>query len=86
MAAKRLPQSGTNPAGADSYNPRGYPASARGPAGAMGVPTGGGSTQFNPRNGFVTTKHIDNSSGIGVPSALKWRWASIGIDSFNVIP
>lgn len=86
MAAKRMPQSGTNAGGADSYNPRGHPASSQGPSANMGIPSGGGSPSLNPRNGFVSTKYLDGTGKIGVPTSLRWRWASIGIDSYNVIP
>jgi len=86
MAAKRYPQQGTNNAGADSFDPKGYPANAMGPSANMGSPGGGGSPQFDPRNGFVQVVSRSGTGKIGVPTALKWRWAGIGIDSFNVIP
>ena len=87
MAAKRLPQSGTNNAGADSYDPKGHPASSKGPGSPIGEVGGGGSTQFDPKNGFVKITHVGTGSNkIGIPSTLNWRWAGIGIDSFNVIP
>jgi hypothetical protein len=88
MAAKRLPQSGTNNAGADSYDPKGLPATSKGPGSPIGEVGGGGSPQFDPKNGFVkVTHHGTGSNKIGIPSALKWLFGSLpGVDSFNVRP
>ena len=86
MAAKRYSQSGTNNAGADSFDPKGYPAKSIGPGSPIGQVGGGGSPQFDPKNGFVkVTHHGTGSNKIGIPSTLKWRFGSL-VDSFNVIP
>jgi hypothetical protein len=85
MAAKQIPQSGSNPSGADSFNPRGHPATSYGPAKPSS--TGGSSTspQFSPKNGYVTTRYHDPAGNIGTPTTMIWRFGQL-VDTFNVIP